>query len=92
MADLRTALEVARTQGARTWELRAAVSLARLWTALAEGPKARDLLAPIHAWFAEGFDAPDLKEATALLEELASASRLGVRPRRRPAAPVNNPG
>jgi predicted ATPase len=92
LADLGTALEVARTQGARTWELRAAVSLARLWTALAERPKARDLLAPIHAWFAEGFDAPDVKEATALLEELASASRPRVRSRRRPADPVNNPG
>ena len=66
------ALAVAREQGARWWELRAATSLARLWRDQARGGEARDLLAPIHGWFTEGFGTVDLREAEALLRELAS--------------------
>ncbi|MBN1180159.1 MAG: hypothetical protein JXD18_13190, partial [Anaerolineae bacterium] len=65
------ALEVARDQGARWLELRAAVSLARLWQAQGRRDQARELLAPIYNWFTEGFDAVDLVEAKALLAELA---------------------
>ena len=64
------ALAVARKQKARSWELRAAMSLARLWRSQGKRIEARDLLAPIYGWFTEGFDTPDLKEAKALLEEL----------------------
>jgi predicted ATPase len=64
------ALEVARRQEARSWELRASTSLARLWAEQGERQKAHDLLAPIHAWFTEGFDTPDLIEAKALLDQL----------------------
>jgi predicted ATPase len=65
------ALEVARGQQARSWELRAAASLARLWRDQGRRQEAHDLLAPVNAWFTEGFDTPDLKEAKALLDELA---------------------
>ena len=64
------AIEVARGQGARLVELRAATSLARLWADQGKRPQARDLLAPVYGWFTEGFDAFDLKEAGALLHEL----------------------
>jgi predicted ATPase len=64
------ALAVARKQGARLWELRAAVSLARLWAGQGEQRKAHDLLAPIYGWFTEGFETVDLIEAKALLDEL----------------------
>jgi class 3 adenylate cyclase/predicted ATPase len=67
----RQALEVARGQGARMWELRAAADLARLLAAKGERAEARDLLAPIYGWFTEGFDTPDLREAEALLQELS---------------------
>jgi predicted ATPase len=67
------ALAVARAQQANSWELRAAMSLARLWRDQGKPPHARELLAPIYGWFTEGFDTRDLKEAKALLEELASA-------------------
>ena len=66
----RTALNVAREQEARLWELRAAVSLARLRRDEGRGGEARNLLAPIYGWFTEGFDTPDLSEAKALLEGL----------------------
>jgi class 3 adenylate cyclase/predicted ATPase len=66
----RTALEVAREQQARSLELRAATSLARLWAERGERQKAHDLLAPVYDWFTEGFDTPDLKDAKALLDEL----------------------
>jgi predicted ATPase len=69
-ADLGRSLEVARSQGARAWELRTAVSLAGLWAEQGRRMEARDLLAPIHGWFTEGFDTPDLKEARALLDAL----------------------
>jgi tetratricopeptide (TPR) repeat protein len=65
------ALEVAREQGGRWWELGAAVSLARLWGAQGRRSEARELLAGIYGWFTEGFDTPDLVEARALLAELA---------------------
>jgi predicted ATPase len=69
-ACLLRALSVARGQGARLWELRAAVSLARLWADRGEGRRARDLLAPVYGWFTEGFGTPDLQEAKALLDAL----------------------
>jgi predicted ATPase len=64
------ALAIAREQQARSWELRAAKSLARLWRCQGKPQQARELLAPIYGWFTEGFDTLDLKEAKALLEEL----------------------
>ena len=66
----RKALSIAREQEAKMWELRASVSLARLWRDRGKPAAARDLLAPIYGWFIEGFDTPDLKEAKALLDEL----------------------
>jgi predicted ATPase len=66
------ALAVARKQQAKSWELRAAMSMARLWREQGKRDEARDLLAPVYGWFTEGFDTLDLKEAKALLDELAS--------------------
>ena len=66
------ALAVARQQQAKSWELRAAMSLARLWRDQGKAQQARELLAPVYGWFTEGFDTLDLKEAKALLEELAA--------------------
>ncbi len=68
---LRRALEIARAQQAKSFELRAATSLARLWQQQGRKDEARELLAPVYQWFTEGFDTPDLKDAKALLEELA---------------------
>ena len=65
------ALAVARQQQAKSWELRAAMSLARLWRDQRKGQQARELLAPVYEWFTEGFDTRDLKEAKALLDALA---------------------
>jgi predicted ATPase len=65
------ALAVARAQQAKSWELRAAMSLARLWRDQGKRDEAHDLLAPVYGWFSEGFDTLDLKEAKALLDELA---------------------
>ena len=67
----RRAIELARSEAARSWELRAATSLARMWAEQGERRKARDLLAPVYAWFTEGFDTADLKDAKALLDQLA---------------------
>jgi len=64
------ALSIAREQDAKLWELRAAASLARLRRDQGRRAEARELLAPVHGWFTEGFDTPDLKEAKALLDEL----------------------
>src|SRR5690606_13498742 len=73
-ACLQTALAVARHQEARSLELRAAMSLARLWRRQGKTDEARALLAPIYDWFTEGFDTPDLKDAKDLLDELARPS------------------
>jgi predicted ATPase len=70
--SFRTALAIAREQGTRGYELRAATSLARLWRDQGRRTEARNLLAPLCASFTEGFDTQDLKEAKALLEELAA--------------------
>jgi predicted ATPase len=59
-------------QQAKSWELRAAMSLARLWRFQGKVQQARKLLAPVYGWFTEGFDTRDLKEAKALLEELGA--------------------
>jgi predicted ATPase len=66
------ALEIARRQGGKSLELRAAMSLARLWQQQSKRTEAYELLTPIYGWFTEGFDTPDLQEAKALLEELAA--------------------
>jgi len=66
------ALTIARTQQAKSWELRAAMSMARLWRDQGKPQQARDLLAPVYGWFTEGFDTLDLRQAKVLLEELAS--------------------
>ena len=63
------ALAVARAQQAKSWELRAAISMARLWRDQGKRAEARDLLAPVYSWFTEGFDTLDLTEAKALLDE-----------------------
>jgi class 3 adenylate cyclase/predicted ATPase len=66
------ALAVARQQLAKSWELRAAMSMARLWQDQGKRDEARELLAPIYGWFTEGFDTRDLKKAKALLDELVA--------------------
>jgi predicted ATPase len=66
------ALAVARQQQGKSWQLRAALSMARLWRDQGKRSEARDLLAPIYDWFTEGFDTLDLKQAKNLLDELAS--------------------
>ena len=65
------ALAVARRQQAKSWELRAATSLARLWQHQGKRAEAYELLVPIYGWFTEGFDTADLIEAKTLLDELA---------------------
>ena len=66
----RQALDIARLQSAKSWELRAATSLARLWADQGRRTEAHDLLAPVYDWFTEGFETADLKDAKALLDEL----------------------
>ena len=66
------ALAVARHQQAKSWELRAAMSMARLWRDQGKRDEARELLAPVYGWFTEGFETRDLKEAKALLDELGA--------------------
>jgi predicted ATPase len=66
------ALAVAREQQAKSWELRTAMSMARLWRDQGKRAEARELLAPVYGWFTEGFDTRDLKEAKALLEQFVS--------------------
>jgi predicted ATPase len=66
------AIEVARRQQAKIWELRATVSLARLWQQQGKQHAARTTLSEIYGWFTEGFDTADLKEAKALLEEVTT--------------------
>jgi predicted ATPase len=70
VAHFDRALAVARRQQAKSWELRAAMSLARLWRDQGSVQNARELLAPVYGWFTEGFDRRDLKEAKALLDAL----------------------
>jgi predicted ATPase len=70
-ASFERALGVARQQQAKSWELRAAMSMARLWRDQAKTQQARELLAPFYGWFTEGFDTLDLREARALLDELS---------------------
>src|SRR5262249_24936900 len=64
------ALSIAQNQSAKSWELRASTSLARLWQQQGKRQEAHDLLAPVYNWFTEGFDTGDLIEANAILEEL----------------------
>ena len=66
------ALTVAHAQQAKSWELRAAMSMTRLWRDQGKPQQARELLAPVYGWFTEGFDTRDLKEAKNLLDELSS--------------------
>ena len=70
-ACFQQAVDVARHQHAKSWELRAAMSLARLWQQQGQVAEARELLAPVYNWFTEGFDTKDLQEAKALLDELS---------------------
>jgi class 3 adenylate cyclase/predicted ATPase len=72
-SSFRRAIETASKQGAKSWELRAATSMARLWRDQGKRTEAQNLLAPIYGWFTEGFDTPDLKEAKALLDELVTS-------------------
>jgi len=65
------ALDIARAQQAKSWELRAAISLARLWQQQGKREEARQILAEVYGWFTEGFDTVDLQEAKALLESLS---------------------
>ncbi|WP_143301269.1 hypothetical protein [Candidatus Entotheonella palauensis] len=67
------ALDIARHQKAKSWELRAATCLARLWQQQGKHREARELLAPVYGWFSEGFDTADLQEAKHLLGELSEA-------------------
>jgi predicted ATPase len=68
---LQLAIDIARSQQAKSWELRAATSLARLWRDQRERAQAYDLLAPVYDWFTEGFDTADLMDAKTLLDQLA---------------------
>jgi predicted ATPase len=70
-ACFQQALDVARSQQAKSLELRAALSLSRLWQQQGQRTTVRELLAPIYGWFTEGFDTPDMQEAQALLTELS---------------------
>jgi predicted ATPase len=69
-ACFQQALTLARRQQAKSWELRAAMSLSRLWQQQGKRQEVHDLLVPIYGWFTEGFDTADLQEAQALLEDL----------------------
>ena len=69
-ACFQQAIAIARRQQAKSWELRAATSLARLWQRQGKKAEARELLAPVYDWFTEGFDTPDLQEAKSLVEAL----------------------
>ncbi len=73
-ACFRKAIDAARHQQAKSWELRAATSLARLWQGQGKVAEGRELLAPVYEWFTEGFDTADLKEAKALLDTLGEGA------------------
>ena len=70
-ACFQCALDVARQQGAKSWQLRALMSLSRLLQTLGKQEQARHVLGQIYSWFTEGFDTPDLRDAKSLLEELS---------------------
>jgi predicted ATPase len=70
-ADFLDAITMAQRMSAKAWELRAAMSMARLWREQGKPQQARELVAPVYGWFTEGFDTLDLKEAKALLDERA---------------------
>jgi predicted ATPase len=70
-ASFERALAIAHAQQAKSWELRSAMSMARLWRDQGKRDAARELLAPVYGWFTEGFDTRDLRDAKALLDELA---------------------
>ena len=70
-ACFRQGIDIARSQGAKSLELRSVMSLSRLWQGQGKKEEARQMLAEIYGWFTEGFDTADLKEAKALLEELS---------------------
>ncbi|MGH8679316.1 MAG: hypothetical protein ACREUQ_13330, partial [Burkholderiales bacterium] len=78
---LQRSLDIAQAQQAKSWELRTATSLTRLWQSQGKRKEAHALLAPIYGWFTEGFDTEDLKEAKALLDQLSTLTfpRRGVR-------------
>jgi len=82
---IREALAIAQQQRAKSWELRATTSLARLWSAQSRRREAYDLLAPLYDWFTEGFDTVPLKEARELLDTLRDTRRFGSGQRRRGA-------
>jgi predicted ATPase len=69
------AMSIAQNQSAKSWELRASTSLARLWQSQGKRDEARELLEPVYSWFTEGFDTADLKDARSLLDELASTAK-----------------
>jgi predicted ATPase len=71
-ADFRASISLARTMGAKAWELRTAMSLAHLLSRQGRRQEAREMLAEIYNWFSEGFETADLKEAKALLDELSA--------------------
>jgi predicted ATPase len=75
---LQRALAVARRQEAKSLELRAAMSLARLWQQQGKRQAAHDLLAPVYGWFTEGFDTADLQEAKVLLKELGDKTGVHI--------------
>ena len=70
-ACFQQAIQIAQQQSARSWELRAATSLARLWQQQGKTTEARKLLAPVYDWFTEGFETADLQETKALLGDLS---------------------
>jgi predicted ATPase len=70
-ACFQKAIEIARRQQAKSWELRAVMSLSRLWQTQGKKDEARQMLVEIYGWFTEGFDTKDLQEAKTLLEELS---------------------
>ena len=82
------ASSIAREQHAKLWELRTAMSLARLLRDQSRRDEARDLLAPLYRWFTEGFDTPDLKEARVLLDELNGEGVMNDRAGNQCAAPA----
>ena len=79
-------------EAAKSWELRAATSLARLWADQGKRAEAHDLLAPVYGWFTEGFDTADLKDAKALLDELSLTGSRLAKPSARPAGAITLAG